>query len=218
MPKLICLSALLGALAIVALSADAQLPPIQGAGVDRLFLYKSVIQELKVTEEQNSKIRYAMAVKGGKLKDAYDALKDVPAEERTETMQKLNKELTEVLLKEIHDVLSSEQAKRLKQIELQQSVPTTLADEEVQKSLKLDEPQIAKINSIKDESAKEIAQFQITQMKLKQNPLETQEKIVILQKDANDRAMQVLTDEQKMKWKELVGEPFELKLSAPKKK
>jgi hypothetical protein len=115
--------------------------------------------------------------------------------------------------KEINETLTPEQLNRLKQIEQQQNVAGTLADdEEMQKSLKLEPDLIAKIKAIKDESSKEIAQFQVTQIKLKQNLFDTQQKVAILQKDANVQTLRLLTDNQKAMWKQLTGEPFEVKL------
>jgi Spy/CpxP family protein refolding chaperone len=212
MRMLLVLSALLGAAAFGATNADAQLPPGIIAGRD--LQNKDVQGELKITGEQKAKVSEMMRGAGLKLLAAHKDSKDLPLEERTEIGQKVSKEVSEAIQKEINEILTPEQAKRFKQIERQQRIPSALVDEEeVQKALNLDEQQITKVKTIKDESRKEISQFELTQSKLKANPFETQQKVATLEKDANAQALRVLTDEQKIKWKELVGEPFEVKIS-----
>jgi hypothetical protein len=47
---------------------------------------------------------------------------------------------------------------------------------------------------------------------------ETREKMQMLNKEATEKAAGILTDEQKSKWKELTGEPFNVPLGGPRRK
>jgi Spy/CpxP family protein refolding chaperone len=213
MCKFLVFSALFAGIVFVVTSADAQLPPIQGAVAGGLLQNKGVQEELKMTDEQKLRVRDLGQNMGAKMKEGFDGLKDVPAKEKKETMQKLFKEVSEHVQKEISETLTPEQQKRLKQIERQQSVANTLVnDEEAQKALKLQDEQIAKLKTINNDSIREIARLNLE--KFKEDPFGTQEKVAALQKVANRQAIRLLTDDQKATWKDLTGEPFDVKFEA----
>jgi Spy/CpxP family protein refolding chaperone len=210
MRKYFVCNILFAGIVFVVMSAEAQVPPIPGAVAGGLLQNKGVQEELKFTGDQKRKISDLMQNMGAKVKDAFSGLKGVPPEEQKETMQKLFKEVLEGVQKEIGEVLTPEQQKRLKQIERQQSVPNALVnDEEAQKALKLQDEQIAKLKTIHNESMREINRLK--REKFREDPFGTEEKAVALQKVANTQALRVLSDDQKAKWKELTGEPFEVK-------
>lgn len=176
-----------------------------------LLMNKGVQEELKVTDEQKEKMAEKARGMFGKYQEVFGKLKDVPAEERQEKVQKLMKEINDAATKEMGEILKPEQMKRLKQIERQQNVANTIStDEDVINELKANEDLRNKMKSINDESTKEIAQ--LFQQFNKDNPRETQEKVSAARKEANERAVKALSDDQQKKWKELIGDAFEVKL------
>ncbi len=206
---------LLGVIALIATEANAQRPfggggMMGGAGNIGLLTNKGVQEELKITDEQKEKVIEKSKGMGAKFQETFAKLKDVPKEDRPEKMQKAFKDIQESVNKELAEILKPEQMKRLRQIERQQNVANALMnDEDVKKQLKITEEQSAKIKSISEETNKEVGD--LFKQFNKENPRETQEKIASLRKEGGSKAVAVLDDEQKSKWKELVGDPYEVK-------
>ncbi len=222
MRKLLAIGALFGLLTLVT-SAQAQRPfgGLGGGGGGGIFLLmnKGVQEELKITEEQREKIGEKAKGMAGKFQEVFGKLKDVPEADRPEKMQKLMKEVNDTIMKEVGEALKPEQLKRFTQIQRQQSVAATLTtDEEAGKALDVTAEQKEKAKTIQEESTKEIGQ--LFRQFNKENPSETQEKVAAARKEANDKALKVLTDEQRTKWKDLVGATFEVKMDpfVPRKK
>ena len=123
-------------------------------------------------------------------------------------MQELNKEVNAEVNKEIEAFLTKEQIHRLHQIQHQIQGAHALAEEHVQDRLKLTEAQKTEIQQILHASHAEAQKIreesegdrEAMMAKMAEHRKETLAKV-----DAK------LTDEQKAIWKELVGDPFEIK-------
>lgn len=115
------------------------------------------------------------------------------------------KKLPEAVQRAIAEVLEPKQAKRLKQIQLQQRGTQALSDPKVANALKLSETQRDKIASIQESSRKEMAEL------FKDGGREGFQKIGALRKETQEKVQNVLSDDQRTAWKEMLGE--ELKLS-----
>jgi Spy/CpxP family protein refolding chaperone len=203
-----------GVLAVVALAASPALAQRQqrgggqppggrfgggfGGGPLMLLGQKSVQEELKLTEDQIKQVTDATA----KQREARQGLRDLSQEERTKKMQELNKEGEKV----VQDVLKPDQAKRLHQIVLQQQGARAFADPKVAKELNLTEDQTKKIKDIQDDSRKQMQE--LFQGGGGGDRQEAAKKMAELNKATSEKAMNVLTAEQKTKWKEMTGEPF----------
>ena len=111
--------------------------------------------------------------------------------------------------KVVAEVLKPEQAQRFAQIERQQAPLQALADPEVQGKLNLDDAQKTKIAAMHDALQKE--QRGAFRGGDQADRRERMEKVQAARKEANDKAVALLTDEQKSTWKDLIGAPFELK-------
>jgi hypothetical protein len=170
-----------------------------GGGI--LATNASVQKELKLTDEQVEKVKTAAKDLLTSLKDSFPG-KDATAEQRAEFAKKSS----EVRNKVLAGILKPAQMKRLRQIELQQSGPT---DADSQKELGLSDEQKTKIKEIADKSREERRDLG---KGFKDNPKETQEKMAKLTKDTTEKELAVLTDAQKKQWKEMTGEPFEVKI------
>jgi Spy/CpxP family protein refolding chaperone len=160
----------------------------------------SVQKELKLTDDQVEKVKSALKEVGSSLKDSRPG-KDATPEQRAEFIKKVS----EATNKALAGILKPEQIKRLKQIELQQSGPS---DADAQKELALSDEQKTKIKELADklrEQSREV--FKNAQGNFE----EARDKLTKLRKETQEKELGVLTDTQKKKWKELTGEPFEVK-------
>lgn len=191
------------ALVLVATSAQAQQRQQQRGGrgggftVSSLMLLsqKSVQDELKLSADQVSKVEEAAK----KEADARQGLRNLGQDEQRAKFREMRTASDKV----VADILKPEQTKRLKQITLQQEGSRALAEPEVAQALNLTDDQKTKLRTIAEESGRQMRElFQGGQN------TGAREKLAELRKSTNDKAMAVLTDEQKSKLKELQGEPF----------
>jgi hypothetical protein len=159
-----------------------------------------------ITPEQQERI--------AKFMEKLGQLKDVPEEKLDAKMREVFKEEIEGPTKEVEKILKPEQFGRLKQIARQQGGPSAYLSPDNAKDLKLTAEQKKKLKDITDELQKEVVQLFQGGFSA-----ETREKVEMLNKDASKKADEVLTDEQKSRWKELTGEPFTVPLGGgrPKK-
>jgi Spy/CpxP family protein refolding chaperone len=199
-------------LAGLLVSPAAGQPPFGGRGggfsPGMLLQNTGVQKELKLTDEQVQKIKDVTQKIQDKHKDDFAALAKVDQQERREKFQELFKVIGEETEKELAGVLKPEQSKRLKQISLQQRGSQALSDEEVQKTLKLTDDQKDKIKTLNEDAGKEMRElFQNAQGNFR----EAQEKVAALRKETMEKVVALLTDDQKKTWKEMTGEPFEVR-------
>lgn len=192
------------AAAVVALAVSPALAQQQrrggfgGFGGGAIFLLgqKSVQEELKMSNEQVSKIKELSE----KQREAFQGLRDLSQEERRTKMQDLAKAND----KAVNEILKPEQLKRIKQISLQQQVKSrlgfVLSNEEIAKSLKITDEQKGKMKEIQDKAREETQGLGRDEEGFKKR----QE----VMKATNEKVMGLLTAEQKTKLKEMQGEPF----------
>jgi Spy/CpxP family protein refolding chaperone len=167
-----------------------------GFGTVALLGQKSVQKELNLTDDQMKTVTELQA----KAREARQGLRNLSREERRAKMQ----ELAKADEKAVADLLKPEQVKRLKQISLQLRGASAFANEEVAKALTLTDEQKEKLKAIQDETGKAIREL----FQGGGDRTEMRKKITELRKGANEKAMALLTDDQKTKWKEMTGTPF----------
>jgi Spy/CpxP family protein refolding chaperone len=201
MRKLLPVCGLLGLIVFVTTQANAQRPGGGGGFGGSLVSNKSVQEELKFTDEQKEKVKAVT----DKQRGSFTKLKDLSKEERAEKM----KEMFAANQKEMAAILKPEQAKRLKQIELQQSTLRSLATDDVAKELKLSDEQKEKVKTLNEEYRKDSAELR------KGDRKEMAEKRAALVKETNEKAAKILTADQQTKWKEMIGTPFTVKFENP---
>lgn len=186
-----------------------------GGGPAQLLNNKSVQTELKMTDEQITKAKDLAKEINDKHKDDFAAARAIEdREERGQKMQALNKTVTEEVMKGLPDVLNPDQVKRFKQITLQTQGVRAFSDETVQKELKLTDDQKDKIKTINDDMRQEMQSV----FSGGGDPQENRKKMQTLQKETMEKVSAVLTDDQKKTWKEMTGEPFEVKFEFQGKK
>ncbi len=176
-----------------------------GRGMDgsMLLTQKSVQEELKLTEDQITKVEKV----GKDLREKYaDDLKD--KDKRQETMKKMGEERTKALA----EVLKPEQTKRLKQIEVQVGGLNALSRDDVAKTLNLSEKQIADVKGIADDLRKDSTELFKDAGKDKDKFAEIMTKVRTLNKEAAAKFISSLSDDQKKAYKELTGDEFKGKI------
>jgi RNA polymerase sigma factor (sigma-70 family) len=183
-----------------------------------LKLTREQLKKLKDTQtkQQQNLVRLAGQTPGGLLQDV-DALR------------KKFEELHEDAEKSVDDVLTRAQAKRLREISLQQRGGHALSDPDTAEILKLTDDQREQIETIRTEAAKELQSIAMKEMqglmKIEGNPFDFQKafekmdkgrkvsdklakKSDELSKSTSKKLLEVLNTEQKDAWKQLLGKPF----------
>jgi Spy/CpxP family protein refolding chaperone len=188
---------------VTAPALPAQDRPRPGLGQDgrspvrMLANQKSVQEELKLSDEQIKKV--AEIGKAMRLK-AEDITETVPKERMKKAM-----ELFKVAEKDVFAMLKREQAKRMRQIALQQQrLARGFENPEVAKVLKLSEEQTRKMREIRESASTEISKL----AEGAKSRDEAQKKRAEFAKATEEKLLKVLTDEQRARWTELLGEPF----------
>lgn len=199
---------------------EAQQPGRPGGGFgfgvnvySSLFTNKDLQAELKITDEQKEKFKpiAEKATEAGKknrevFKDAgmdKDKLKAAGEE-----FAKLNATTTAETKKAVDEILTSDQKKRIAQIEVQAKGMRAFADEKIAKDLNITESQTSKIKGIMEEytnDTKDIPRFDRDKDKAAENTKKREK----LRKAAFADIEDALTADQKTKWKEMTGEPFD---------
>lgn len=172
-------------------------------GSPAFLLRRAEVQaDLKLSDEQKKSLMEAQQKQMAANQGLREKLQNASQEER----QKILADLTAEQTKTINAILNPDQQKRLRQISLQQQGPGALAtDMQAAAELKLTDEQKAKIRDLQMQQGQAVrALFQGGAN------AETFEKITALRKETGDKIAAVLTDEQKTRWKEMLG--TELKL------
>lgn len=170
---------------------------LQGVDTPLLLRTPSVQKEIKLTDEQAEKFRKI-------AKDVQD--------KRRQDVKKTIQELRDKINKAIPDILNPEQAKRLQQIKLQANGPLSFSQPEVQQKLKLTDKQKEEIQSINDGVKTDVRKI-IEDSKNLRERVEAIRKVPSLMKEATEKAVAVLSDDQKKAWNKMIGEKFELNIN-----
>src|SRR5262249_4030442 len=156
----------------------------------------SVQENLKLSDDQVKQLKEF----GEKMQKEFAGLRDLSEDERRAKFQELRKEGD----KQVAKILDKKQAKRLKQISLQLQGTMAYSNPEVAKALDLSDDQKKQIADIQKETREEMGKI----FQGEGTREEKGKKMNELRKSAREKTEKVLTDDQKKKWKEMVGEKF----------
>ena len=172
-----------------------------GGGPTALLMNKDVQEDVKITDEQKTKLQEWAKENGAKMREKMqDAFKGGGDREKmAAAMAEMNKEV----YKEIATVLDEKQVKRLKQIEVQAAGVRAFSQPDVVAALKLTDDQKSKLKDINDEYRKDMQDL------AGGNSRPDASKMAALRKETFEKAANVLTDDQKTAWKELTGAAFD---------
>ena len=171
---------------------------------------KQLQDELKMDQDQIEKVSTAITKVRDELSDEMAKMRnpDTTPEERTAFAKKLNETRT----KAVHALLKPEQIKRLKQIENQQAGIGIFTKEEAAAALKLSAEQKEKITAIDEGMTKDLRELMAGVRGNRGAPdaqAATKRQDVV--KEAMEKAQAVLNDEQRKTFKDLLGQPFQLR-------
>jgi Spy/CpxP family protein refolding chaperone len=183
---------------VAAEPAEAVVP--EGTTIQLLLLrQKSVQEDLKITPEVAQKIAEFTTKESGEYQKALK-LGEKERQEKIEELERANRKFLE-------DNLSAAQRKRLAQITLQVTGLQQLTRPEAARALNLTEEQQNKFKEMQKEARKAFVELINSKDREGRN-----EKLAKLREEIDKKIEAVLTDEQKAKAKELIGEPFKGKL------
>jgi hypothetical protein len=198
--------------ALVAGSAGAQGrgPALFRFGSEGMLLAVPAVQtELKLTDEQKRQAADLLQKQRADLGEFVQRLQSATAEDRSKMLAEWQADQA----KKVAAVLNPDQQKRLHQLSLQQQGFTAMVAPAVQTDLKLTAEQKARVDEL-------LRAQQMALQNLFQGgggiTAETRQKLQALQKETNDKLRAVLTDEQKTRWKEMLGTPFNFPAPPPR--
>jgi Spy/CpxP family protein refolding chaperone len=207
-----------------ALAAAAQTPPAEGArrgpGGDRargtllgLLKLEQVQKELKLTEELLGKVKKVDEEITAEMTKESAALREIEdRDQRRAKMTELADKLDAKSAEKLGDVLSKEQMTRLQEVRMQvRSVVDSLGNKAVAEKLKVTEEQKTKLAEInKDLQAKRTELFAGMRDATEEQRAEAMKKFRKVRSDADEKALALLTPEQKKAFEDMRGKKFEL--------
>ena len=194
-------------------------PTGSGRGFSRgsllgLLRLEQVQKEMKLSEEQTAKVKIVEKL-GTEMREQYTALREI--EDRQQRMEKttaLSDEFDGKVREQLRDVVPREQMMRLYQIRMQvRPVVDSLANRYVAGRLELTDQQKEKVAEIAKESqAKQSELYATMRDATDEQRSEVYQKLRQVRSDADEKALGVLTAEQKAAFEEMKGEKIELEM------
>jgi len=205
------------ALTLAALALSASSASAQGfgrgmmGGPGMLLGNKGVQKEIKATDEQVTKLDALASETREKMTEARSKLEGLEQDERRQKMTEINREITAGIMTSLGSILKPEQVKRFEQISLQSSGVMAFSNPKVVEGLKITEEQKEKLKGI-NESANE--QRREIMQGFQDDREGTMKKLADFNKELLGKVAALMTDDQKKTWKEMTGEPYEVKFEA----
>ncbi|MEM9185995.1 MAG: hypothetical protein AAGB00_05800 [Planctomycetota bacterium] len=169
-------------------------------GIGALLMSEDVRGEIELLEEQEQELRAMGEEMRDKMRSAFSGMRDLPREERRAAMEDARSEMESIrseMESRVKEVLMPHQFERLQQIEVQQQMRRG-------GTASIASGRAADLLGLTD------AQKEEMQKKAQEEQERLQAKIQELRAAARDEILTVLTPEQRAKYDELVGKPFEM--------
>jgi hypothetical protein len=171
-------------------------------GLTQLLRVEAVQKEIKITDEQLTKLReLAQAARGGERPD----FQNMSDEERREFMAEMRERQADQE-KKLKEILDKKQMTRLNQIRIQAMGARALMSEEVAKELKITEEQRETMRLAQRDV------FQEIRAAMQEGERPDREQLTKMMEKANAKMMELLTDDQKAAYKKMVGKKFDVSL------
>jgi Spy/CpxP family protein refolding chaperone len=208
--------------ALVATAAAAQAPqgPRRGFGMGSsrgsllgLLRIEQVQKDLKLSDEVAAKVTELRQKLGAEMREKFAALREIEdREQRRAKMTELSDEFERKAREQLRGVLSREQMMRAYQIRMQvRPAIDSLANRFVARRLELTEEQQQKLAQIGKEVEAKQSELRGTMRDATQEQrTEIFQKLRKIRSDANEKALGVLTAEQKEAFEKMKGEKIEL--------
>jgi Spy/CpxP family protein refolding chaperone len=205
-----------GMVALIAAPAMAQGGRGFGGGMGggaMLLSNKSVQGEIKATSEQVEKLNALGEKLSTKQREEGAKIRELDPAERMPKQQELTRTIMADVKSGITDILKPEQVKRFEQLQLQQAGVMAFGMPRVQEGLKLTDEQKTKIRDLNQEFQPKITE---AMQGFRDNREAAMKKLAEIRKEQSEKAMAVLTAEQRTSYKDMTGEPFEIKMEPPR--
>jgi Spy/CpxP family protein refolding chaperone len=184
-----------------------QMGGMRAAGGLMLLRSPDVQKDLKITDEQKTKLEDAVKKETEKRQEQFAAMKEGGFDK--DKMQAAMKEMAEAADKTVKEILNADQQKRLKQITWQQAGSAAFSDKDVESALKLTDEQKDKIKGLNEEMGEDMRNIA---RESQGNREEMQTKMTALRKETMEKAEGVLTADQKKSFTAMLGAKFEGKI------
>jgi hypothetical protein len=181
---------------------------VQALGPPFIVFRDKVLDELKVSDEPKEKLLQHMMKQIMETGPFLDSLAET-GEERERKLSEHRKNARDKLAKVLKETLNAAQLKRLRQIELQQEGAFALGQGEQVKELHITQEQRQQFVAVTQELHKKIEPL-IKEAQSGGKPEEIRPKIFKIRDEYAKKLEAVLTDDQQKKWKDMLGEPFDL--------
>jgi hypothetical protein len=182
-------------------------PTRASGGLEWLLQNSDVRKELKITPSQRTKIGELSRSLHEKHRPELERLKNEGANGRAK-MLALMANISEESAKEMETVLSPEQMKRLRQIGVQALGLEAFFDPGLERELGLTPEQKEKLATIASDMHNELRNL----INSHQGDFEAGvKKVRQIRKQSVDKALTVLSDDQRKAWEQIAGAPFDLK-------
>ena len=209
----------LGAALVAATDAQAAEGPRRGfsrGGRDSLLGLigrEAVQKELKLNEEQTAKVQELGEKLRAEMREQYEALRQIEdGQQRTAKMEELRDQFDRKAREQLGEVLEREQMMRLYQIRMQvRPVVESLASRFVVGRLEFTEEQQKKVAEIATQTqARQSELFRGMRDATDEQRAQAREKLAKIRAEADEKALALLTAEQKAAFEQMKGEKFEL--------
>jgi Spy/CpxP family protein refolding chaperone len=187
----------------------------RGSSLLGLLLSEQVQKEMNLNEEQTAKVQQLVEKLGAEMREQYTALREIEdRQERRAKMTELRDQFDDKVREQLRDVVEREQMMRLYQIRMQvRPVTDSLANRYVVRRLELTEDQQKKVAEVaKETQAKQSELFSAMRDASDEQRAEAFQKLRQLRSDADEKALAVLTAEQKQAFEEMKGKKIELEM------
>ena len=180
-----------------------------------LLRLEQVQKEMKLSEEQTTKVQAIIEKLRAEMGEQYTALREIEdRQKQREKMSEVRDQFDDKVREQLRDVVEREQMMRLYQIRLQvRAVVDSLANRYVAGRLKLTDDQKVKLAEInKDMQAKRSELYSSLRDANQEQRSEGYQKSRKIRSDADEKALGLLTAEQKKAFEEMKGEKIELEM------
>jgi DNA-binding MarR family transcriptional regulator len=183
------------------------------ASLQNIFLLRgdAVQTELGFKDEQKTAISELALALQQEAFEIMSGLQDLTPEEQKEQMPEVMKMIAEKgteIQGKVDAILDDQQKARLKELSVQARGPQALEDEEISKALKITDEQKKKLEEIREEGNAAMQEAMTSLRAGGGDQGKMREKMGAMRKELSDKALAVLTPEQKEQFEKLKGKEF----------
>ena len=173
---------------------------------------EAVQKELGFSDEQKKSVAAIANQLQAEAMEIISGLQDLSPEEQKEHMPELMKmvgEKGQEMQEKVDKILEAKQAARMKELSLQSRGAAALEDEEIISTLKIKDDQKEKLVAIREEGGKKMEEAMQSLRGGGGDAGEMRQKIMAMRKELGEKALAVLTPEQREQFDKMKGAKFD---------